>query len=40
MMTQRIAMAAALHGSASTWVFNVARALAVAAFGADRVFAD
>jgi hypothetical protein len=28
-----------LHGSASTWVFNIVRELMIAAFGADRVLA-
>ena len=35
-----IAMTAGLHGSASTWVFNVARELASVAFGTDGVHAD
>ena len=33
----RLVATIGLHGSASTWVFNVARELMVAAFGADRV---
>jgi hypothetical protein len=39
----RVIVTVGLHGSASTWAFNVARELMIAAFGADHVasfFAD
>jgi len=35
----RVVITLGLHGSASTWVFNVARELMVEAFGADAVLA-
>jgi hypothetical protein len=33
----RVVMTTGLHGSASTWVFNVARELMIATFGAEAV---